>query len=198
MNERQDMNMNKQGEDPLGLGDLPLIDPPGDGWDEIQAALLDDRRARRRSRRVGGMAVAASLLAVIGFLVLRGPSGTFSPATPPTGVQLAGESPGAEPDLASQKTEATEATEATVSELIVMSQVLEQRLRRLRDNTAAMPAESVVYVTELEDLVARVDSELSLSPESIELWSQRVNLLLDLEALFQHQFENEYGRMASL
>ena len=45
-----------------------------------------------------------------------------------------------------------------------------------------MPAESVIYVTELEDLVARVDHELSITPESVELWSQRVNLLLDLEA----------------
>lgn len=187
--------MDKPGQDPLGLGDLPLLDPPGDGWDDIQAALLDDRQARRRSRRMSGLAVAASLVAVIGFLVLRGPTGPSRPAPSPAGMQLAGESPGAKPGRAAQE---TQATETTVSELIAMSQVLEQRLRRLRENTAGMPAESVVYVAELEDLVARVDNELSLSPESIELWSQRVNLLLDLEALFQHQFENEYGRMASL
>ena len=43
-----------------------------------------------------------------------------------------------------------------------------------------MPAESAVYVAELEDLIAQVDSELSLTPDSIDLWGQRVNLMLDL------------------
>jgi hypothetical protein len=85
-----------------------------------------------------------------------------------------------------------------LQQLIGMSQVLEQRLRLLRNQTSTMPSESAVYVTELEDLVARVDGQLSMQPESLDLWTQRVNLMLDLEYLFQHQFEREYGRMASL
>ena len=184
--------MEAKHQDPLGLSELPMIDPPDDGWNGIQAVLVEDRRSRRRQRLLGGLAVAASFVAVVSIVLLRAPDGKVGLDTPDPGVQVA---------ESTESTEALtlpEASDTTVAELVAMSQLLEQRLRHLRDDTAAMPAESVIYVTELEDLVARVDNELSVSPESIELWSQRVNLLLDLEALFQHQFESEYGRMASL
>ena len=68
----------------------------------------------------------------------------------------------------------------------------------MRDETSGMPAQSAIYIAELEDMIARVDGELSYNPESLDLWGQRVNLLLDQEVIFQHQFEREYGRMASL
>ncbi len=55
-----------------------------------------------------------------------------------------------------------------------------------------------MYVAELEDLVAQVDTELSFSPRSVNLWGQRVNLLLDLAQIYQHQWERDYSRMASL
>ncbi len=188
MNERRESTH----QDPLGLSELPLIDPPNDGWAGVQAALLEDRRSQRRRRVLGGLAVAASFVAVASIVLLRAPAGPAGVEGPVTGVQIAETTEAADPSTL------PEAPTTTVAELVTMSQLLEQRLRTLRDDTAAMPAESVIYVTELEDLVARVDNELSVSPESIELWSQRVNLLLDLEALFQHQFESEYGRMASL
>ena len=191
MNER----MEPEQQDPLGLSELPLIDPPTDGWAGIEAALTEDRRSRRRQGLMGGLAVAACLVVVIGIVMLRSPTGTTGPADQVAGTQLAETSAPLETQgPASMPAEDTN----TLAELVAMSQLLEQRLRHLRDDTAAMPAESVIYVTELEDLVARVDHELSVTPESVELWSQRVNLLLDLEALFEHQFESEYGRMASL
>jgi hypothetical protein len=61
-----------------------------------------------------------------------------------------------------------------------------------------MPAESAIYVAELEDLIAQVDNELSLNPDSVTLWGHRVNLLLDLAQIYQQQWEIDYGRMASL
>ena len=61
-----------------------------------------------------------------------------------------------------------------------------------------MPAESAIYVAELEDLIAQVDSQLSQTPGSIDLWGQRVNLMLDLAQIYQQQWEIDYGRMASL
>jgi hypothetical protein len=196
MNERTDTNDLDSGQqDPLGLGDLPQIDPPGDGWAAIEAALRVDRRSRRRQRLLGGFAVAASLIAVISIVLLRSPAGPAGPGEINPGFEVAGTN---EPTDDTEPSTSQQEPGTTVAELVAMSQLLEQRLRHLRDDTAAMPAESVIYVTELEDLVARVDHELSVSPESVELWSQRVNLLLDLEALFQHQFETEYGRMASL
>jgi hypothetical protein len=187
--------MESRHQDPLGLSELPMIDPPNDGWAGIEAALREDRRSQRRKHLLGGLAVAASLIAVVSLVLLRAPAGPGDLEAPVPGVQIAASPESAD---ASDQSALPGASTTTVAELVAMSQLLEQRLRHLRDDTAAMPAESVIYVTELEDLVARVDNELSVSPESIELWSQRVNLLLDLEALFQHQFESEYGRMASL
>ena len=61
-----------------------------------------------------------------------------------------------------------------------------------------MPAESAIYVAELEDLIAQVDTGLNLDPDSIDLWGQRVNLLLDLAEIYQQQWQIDYGRIASL
>jgi len=61
-----------------------------------------------------------------------------------------------------------------------------------------MPAKSAIYVAELEDLIAQVDNELSLKPDSIDLWGQRVNLMLDLARIYQQQWQIDYGRMAAL
>lgn len=166
--------------DPFGLGELPLLEPGHDGWAQIQASLESDQRGRRNVRLGAGLAIAASLLLVFG-VVLRQPA---APTQGPSPVQT------------TQVGESAEA--APLQDLIAMSQILEQRLRLLRDRTSGMPSESAVFVAELEDLVARVDGQLGAQPDSLDLWTQRVNLMLDLELIFQHQFEREYGRMASL
>jgi hypothetical protein len=75
---------------------------------------------------------------------------------------------------------------------------MEEQVKELRQETGSMPAESAIYVAELEDLIAQVDSELSLTPDSIDLWGQRVNLMLDLAQIYQQQWQIDYGRMASL
>jgi hypothetical protein len=75
---------------------------------------------------------------------------------------------------------------------------MELQVKRLREETSSMPAESAIYVAELEDLIAQVDNELSLTPDSIDLWGQRVNLMLDLAQIYQQQWQIDYGRMASL
>ena len=75
---------------------------------------------------------------------------------------------------------------------------MQDQVKQLRNETGAMPAESAIYVAELEDLIAQVDYELSLAPDSIDLWGQRVNLLLDLAQIYQQQWQIDYGRMAAL
>jgi hypothetical protein len=85
-----------------------------------------------------------------------------------------------------------------INALIGLSQNMESQVKRLREETTSMPAESAIYVAELEDLIAQVDNELSLTPDSIDLWGQRVNLMLDLARIYQQQWEIDYGRMASL
>ena len=41
-------------------------------------------------------------------------------------------------------------------------------------------------------------SALSQAPDSIDLWGQRVNLMLDLAQIYQQQWQIDYSRMASL
>ena len=175
--------------DPLGLRELDLLEPDRDGWDEIRSALEADAAPPRRSRHLPWLAAVASF-AFVALLVTWLPKPGNSPVT-------------VQPELAqttdpSPTLERAEQPGAARADLIAMSQALETRLRKLRDHTGAMPADSAAYAAELEDLIARVDGELSFDPESLDLWGQRVNLLLDLEFIYQHQFEREYGRMASL
>jgi hypothetical protein len=168
--------------DPLGLRDLEAIEPGYDGWDQIESALKTHQDNKRNWRRAGGwLAVAASLVLVVS-VTLRSTETT----TPPTG-------------LATPATDfASVPVQDNVNALIGLSQKMEEQLKNLRQETGSMPAESAIYVAELEDLIARVDNELSLTPDSIDLWGQRVNLMLDLAQIYQQQWQIDYGRMASL
>jgi len=172
--------------DPLGLSELESIEPGYDGWDEIETALLAHQKSKHNWRRSGGwMAVAASLVLVVSISLRNTENGI--PKTlfvPSTATQAT--------DLASVP------VEDNLSALIGMSQTMEQQVKGLRQETSSMPAESAVYVAELEDLIAQVDSELSVTPDSIDLWGQRVNLMLDLAQIYQQQWVIDYGRMASL
>ncbi len=169
-------------EDPLGLRQLEQIEPQYDGWKDIQSTLQNHQESQRRRRYTGGwLALAASLMLAIGLTVSQQPTSTQLPNAA-TSV----------PGLASVS------GEDHVSALIGLSQNMEEQVKNLRQESGSMPAESAVYVAELEDLIAQVDSELSLQPDSINLWGQRVNLLLDLAQIYQQQWEIDYGRMASL
>jgi hypothetical protein len=175
-------------QDPLGLRDLPMLEPDKDGWSEIRQA-LEDHHAQTSKRKtvLSWMAVAASLVLAVSLTIRQGgieEQGPQIPADQPTEVS-AGEMMAMEDGN-------------NVGSLIGLSQTLETQLRQLRDSTGSMPANSAMYVAELEDLVAQVDSELSYSPDSVNLWGQRVNLLLDLAQIYQHHWEMDYGQMASL
>ena len=180
--------------DPLGLGDLPLLEPDRDGWREIRQALEAGPVRQGRWQAAGGwLALAASLVLVAGIAWHQAGKGPATPGAVDEGAGLAD---------AGSATQAADAAslpaEDTLDDLIAMSQLLESRLREMRGETSGLPAQSAIYIAELEDMIARVDGELSADPGSLDLWSQRVNLLLDLEVIFQHQWEREYGRMASL
>ena len=170
-------------QDPLGLRDLPLLKPDTDGWTPIRQA-LEERQAQQRKQRsaITWLAVAASM--VLAVIVTTRQSGIEQPLTEPVATQ--------NKDMASMD------SMDKVDSLISLSQTLESQLRSIREETGSIPANSAVYIAELEDLVAQVDSELSYSPDSINLWGQRVNLLLDLAQIYQHHWETEYGQMASL
>jgi len=172
--------------DPLGLRDLEAIEPGYDGWGRIESALQANKDNKRNWRRAGsGLALAASLVLVIS-ITLRNSENQFLDGAPSPGFATS------ETNLASVP------VQDNINALIGLSQTMEEQVKNLRQETSSMPAESAIYVVELEDLIAQVDNELSLTPDSIDLWGQRINLMLDLAQIYQQQWEIDYGRMASL
>jgi len=177
----------KQSEsDPLGLSDLDAIEPGYDGWAQIESALQAHKNSNRNWQKAGAwLAVAASLLLVISVVLINIENHT--PGNPSS------------PALAtSAAIPASVEVKDNINALIGLSQSMEEQVMKLRQETSSMPAESAIYVAELEDLIAQVDNELSLTPDSIDLWGQRVNLMLDLAQIYQQQWEFDYGRIASL
>jgi len=172
--------------DPLGLGELDAIEPGYDGWAQIESALQAHQASKRNWRRAGGwLAVAASLVMIIGVVLHN------------TEISTPGKMPSTE-FATSVADSASVQVNDNVNQLIGLSQSMEEQVSKLRRETGSMPAESAIYVAELEDLIAQVDNELSLTPDSIDLWGQRVNLMLDLAQIYQQQWRIDYGRMASL
>jgi hypothetical protein len=179
----------QQERDPLNLAGLPLVSPPADDWPLIEKALRAHQTRRRLWKVTAGALTAAASLAVAAGLVLH------QAASPPV----------TEPALSQAKAAPAGGQAAAEAEsgnnlasLISLSQRLESSLRIIRSEAGVMPTASLIYQVELEDLVAQVDGELSMNPASTTLWSQRVNLLLDLTQLHENQLRRESHRMASL
>ena len=184
MNEMRNDTQTHDAGDPLGLRGLPELDSSRDAWPAIERALA---RRRRWHRGLAGLAVAASVvLAVTVVMRLPGPTPRSEPGAVP-GAQVAEQTPAE-----------TAAPGAQVATLVSLSQQLERQLRALRGGVAAMPAEAVVAQAELQDLIAQVDLELSHEPESVNLWGQRVNLLLDLHQLYRQELRRDGVLVASL
>ncbi|MEJ8568244.1 hypothetical protein [Elongatibacter sediminis] len=179
--------------DPFRLASLPQPEPPGDAWPAVAAALRQRQRRRRLYRAAAGMVLAAGLTA---WLQTDFP-GLPNPGDPPR--SAAADSAAATPaESTAQATASSASPERTLAALMSLSQQLEARLRRLRTDTGPMPSGALVYQIELEDLVAQVDDALSRQPDSPTLWSQRVNLLLDLNQLYWQSLRPETGQVASL
>jgi hypothetical protein len=184
--------LRQRADDPLDLRSLPLAEPPGDGWPQIEAALAQ-RSRRSRALRAGGGLLALAASAVLAFSLLLGTPARDEGATLP---DSAANPAGAQPPTA----EAVPAPlqEPPLESLIAMSRQLEVRIRAYRDRAGDLPSDALVYQVELQDLIVQVDEELSLAPDSPELWAQRVNLLLDVTRLYENSLRRDYHRMASL
>jgi hypothetical protein len=171
--------------DPLNLRDLPLVSPPAGDWPVIEAALRQHQQLRRRWRLAGGaLATAASVTLALGLFL------NHSTSIP------AGATTGEKPRLSTSEPVPTELV--NLASLIALSQDLESKLRFIRADVGVLPTELLIYQVELEDLIVQVDDALSQSPDSLELWSQRVNLMLDLGQIYRNQVRREYDQMASL
>ena len=179
----------QQERDPLNLRSLPLVSPPTDDWPAIEAALREHRGRRRLLKPAVWTLAAAASLSLAAGLVLYQPG-----SLPPP------DSASAETTTAQADTQESSAVEqpSTLNSLIALSQRLETSLRHMRADVGVMPTSFLIYQVELEDLVAQVDEELSMNPANRELWSQRVNLMLDLSQLYQNELRRESHQMASL
>jgi len=184
MNTRE--HRNQDSSDPLGLRGLDAIEPGYDGWAQVESALRDHHAGKRRWRRTGAwLAIAASLLLVLGISLFNMQTVTLT-SQPAGGLATTGAESASLP------------VQDNLNALIGLSQSMEEQVAELREETGPMPAESAIYIAELEDLIAQVDTGLSKTPDSIDLWGQRVNLLLDLAQVYQRQWRIDYSRIASL
>lgn len=174
-------------EDPLNLASLPMVAPEEDGWPAIEAALLERNRRHKVFRLAGGaLATAATVVLAIAVTVGR-----------PVPEPAAG-LPDPDSQAAISELESAPLRPPALESLIAMSQQLEGRVRLYRDEFGDLPSSALIYQVELQDLIVQVDEELSANPESIELWGQRVNLLLDVTQLYENSLRREYRQMASL
>jgi hypothetical protein len=170
-------------DDPLGLSALPQPEAGPDDWPVIAITLQQDQFEARRRRMLGGwLAVAASVLVVVGIVRHQGPDqdlSSTSVATNDTGIT-------------------SSLQDTTLASLIGLSQKVEREVLGLRREVGTVPSETLIYLAELEDMVIQLDGELAIQPDSLDLWGQRVNLMLDLAALYRHEIQRDYQRMASL
>jgi len=173
--------------DPFGLAGLAQAPAPADGWPAIEAAL---RRRKHVQHGVRWLASAAAVALAVG-LYWQFP-GIQPGAAGPDGTEQLAAVPG--PATEAQSTGSNNNLESLIS----LSQQLERNLRLVRSEEGAVPAQFVAYQVELEDLVAQIDEAINQRPDSRELWSQRVNLLLDLNQLYRVQLRRDYSHVASL
>jgi len=167
--------------DPFGLKRLPEPEPPGDAWPQIAAALNRNRKIRRTRYRLAAAAVVILAMGIFWQLPkVPSATGTRTPAVAETSPipEAAGEN--------------------SLESLISLSQKLELSLRARRAELGVVPAQALIYQVELEDLVSEIDEAINQEPQSRELWSQRVNLLLDLNQLYERQLRRDYRQIASL
>ena len=180
-------DMRDKQEDPLNLRSLPQLTPDKDGWPAIESALLERGRKRNWVRVAGGaLAAAATVILALGLFIGQ-------PFDPP-----AVDQPGKAQSNPAEELQSAPLRDPTLESLIAMSQQLEGRVRLYRDRYGDLPAGALVYQVELQDLIVQVDEELSMAPASVELWGQRVNLLLDVTQLYESSLRRDYQRMASL
>lgn len=180
------------GSDPLGLRGLPEAKPEPGRIDQDWAAVSAALRAMKGRRRLGGLGAAASVALVLALLALTAREPAAVDRVPQTA-----EAPPADTAPAGSAT-AAPAAQPSTEELIAISQDMERQLRFLREQVSSMPSEIVMYQVELQDLIGQVDDALSLTPDSNALWSQRLDLQMDLAKLYRSQLRRDHLRLASL
>lgn len=146
---------------PSRLRALPGYTPPPGGWSRLSRRL--DARRRRFVAAGAGLALAASLLAAVGLVLVQPQSP--GPAAPQGGART--------------MTAAATPSGRDVAELIRASQRLEQRLARARPQVAVWDTPRVRTVESLESNLRLVDAQIAYADgrDTERLWRERVELM---------------------
>jgi len=169
--------------DPFGLAALPHPVPADDGWPHIRAALQRRQQTRRATVWLASAAVIMLAAGIYWQLPVAHMTGEL---TSPVAV------------TATPSDTVSGPAADNLESLVRLSQKLERSLRNMRAEVGVMQAQPLIYQVQLEDMVSQIDEAINQQPDSLELWSQRVNLLLDLNQLYEQQMRREYPRIASL
>lgn len=183
------MNMNeplKNHRDPFGLSELPVPTVPDQGWSAIESALQKTKTSRRHHYWI---ATAAAFVLAIGFYWQMPQSGDQGVLPSPGTVQVS---------TNTSLPSAPITKEANIDSLVKLSQQLERNLRVMRSEVDVRSGQALIYQVELEDMVAQVDEAINRQPGSKALWTQRVNLLQDLNQFYQQQLRRDVSQFASL
>ena len=159
------------GSDPFDLRKMAQLDPPNDLWAGIEAGL--DAPERGSMFRWASAASIAAVLVVAVFLMQQ-PGQQL-----PTGPAESGD-----PDH--------------LGRLVTVSQKMETRLSDQRSGSGVMGTDQAGMIAEFEDLIAYIDQQLSETPDSVDLWFQRVSLMSDLLNVYAVQQSGDIGMIAAL
>jgi hypothetical protein len=124
-------------------------------------------------------------------------TGQSTELTPREAAEPAGDSLTTAETLTGDPSGANPSMPLSMRNLVDLSQQLERRIRELRGSAGPLTGAEAIWVAEIEDTIARVDGALIGNPDSLDLWGQRVNLLLDLQAIYLHHWETEYRWLAT-
>jgi len=187
--------------DPFNLSTLETVPAPDGTWDGIEAALRQQRRWKHSI--LGLSAAAVAVFALLTTIVQVDP---FGPVAGTSQTSLAQEKPDSAPGLPDATSPVSgsvsdSSAEQPIDQLLALQQLsrqLERNVRLFRTEVGPMSARDVVYTIELEDLVAQVDQAINQQPGSRVLWTQRINLLMDLNRIYSSELRRNQVPLASL
>ncbi len=187
----------------VSLGDalraMPPATPPRDGWARLAAGLAPVANAPRR-RWIVPLSLAAA--AVIAFAVVT----TLAPQQAHVSTPLVATAVQPRASIATHSTQAStnrnaeptgQPVQTQLARLQARSQSLEHWLRKTRDAGSPLQGQDLVAATEIENLIALVDVELTVPEQThaAALWRRRVGLLEDLAVLRYSNYQLAAGDM---
>jgi len=176
--------------------------PPRDGWARLAAEISTTKTSRRRYFLPLSLAATAAIAFAVALPIIRRHAAVGTPtvataAQPDASIDSHGTHASTnQHDNPINRTEQTQ-----LASLQARSQSLERWLRRTRAAGSPLQGQDLAAATEIENLIALVDVELTVPAQThaVALWRRRVGLLEDLAVLRYSNYQLAAGgqRVAS-